>query len=144
MWKNFYNLFCFILVFFKCKMYCRINDGSFLSWSIILIILQNKFILNLFTFCKLSYFWTGCCNYFELNSLNHFKELGLWKFMQDCSLMVLILCHFTACLAGTYGLLCKQNCSCLNGGSCRKSDGVCRCAPGYMGTRCSEGIYVTI
>jgi len=35
---------------------------------------------------------------------------------------------------------CKQECNCLNGGSCRATDGFCICAPGFMGIRCSESI----
>ncbi|GFU13611.1 PID domain-containing protein [Nephila pilipes] len=51
-----------------------------------------------------------------------------WK-GDDCSM---------PCPNGKFGLLCKENCSCLNGGYCRRNDGVCRYSPGWMGPRCTQ------
>ncbi|GFT40076.1 hypothetical protein NPIL_359701 [Nephila pilipes] len=42
------------------------------------------------------------------------------------------------CPNGTFGLPCKDNCSCLNGGYCRRNDGACRCFPGWMGPRFTQ------
>ena len=42
------------------------------------------------------------------------------------------------CDPGFFGIDCKQECNCMNGGNCRPTDGFCRCKQGFMGTRCSE------
>ncbi|GFU49676.1 hypothetical protein NPIL_446901 [Nephila pilipes] len=65
-----------------------------------------------------------CKNYGQCNpATGEFQCPQGWK-GDDCSL---------PCPNGTFGLLCKENCSCLNGGYCRRNDCVCRYFPGWMG-----------
>lgn len=45
----------------------------------------------------------------------------------------------TPCPSGKFGVNCSQNCSCLNGGECRRHDGACKCRPGWIGIYCTEG-----
>lgn len=42
------------------------------------------------------------------------------------------------CEEGRFGVNCSQHCKCMNGGQCRRNDGVCRCKPGWIGTQCNE------
>ncbi|XP_046357628.2 uncharacterized protein LOC124135955 [Haliotis rufescens] len=48
----------------------------------------------------------------------------------------------TACVAGTYGANCAQNCSCdaANSISCNATDGSCTCRTGWKGTTCTDDV----
>jgi len=48
-----------------------------------------------------------------------------------------ILC--VVCVQGFYGVDCKSQCSCLNGGTCDAVSGICICPPGTTGERCEDG-----
>ena len=48
------------------------------------------------------------------------------------------------CPYGQYGMNCSEKCLCQNNARCDPVNGICTCAPGFMGPLCSypgNGIY---
>lgn len=69
-----------------------------------------------------------------------FREIGLRCFF---ILTDIIILHISACMAGTWGVECQQNCSenCARGNlECDRRDGTCigGCLPGFYGDLCES------
>lgn len=43
------------------------------------------------------------------------------------------------CPSGTFGIDCKEKCTCKNGGLCDKATGRCNCGLGWTGDFCESG-----
>ena len=52
--------------------------------------------------------------------------------------MSLLVISLAACLPGTYGDRCEQDCKCGEGEPCYHITGDCRCPPGYNGPSCEQ------
>lgn len=48
------------------------------------------------------------------------------------------ICQLPACLPGTYGASCAQQCDCQAGVSCHHETGRCGCPVGLTGTGCEQ------
>ena len=53
-----------------------------------------------------------------------------------------VTCHWK-CPAGTWGIHCKELCTCLNGATCDPVNGNCSCTSGWMGVTCSKRKHFT-
>ena len=51
---------------------------------------------------------------------------------------IYLLCLIIACLPGTYGDQCEQECICEENQPCYHVTGACHCPPGYKGPACEQ------